>query len=137
MTKPDALREGSVLRLRSPVLATFLSFSGIGLGQFYNGDLVKGLAFIVLFLVPSFLPVTQQPGTFSFVWVMAGVWAVSLIDSPLSAWRINHLAKEFSGASPLFWIEVLILVGSAGWYFFTGNAWSLVNIICPPARFFA
>lgn len=137
-TKPDELPKGSVLRLRNPILASLFSFAGVGLGQFYNGDLAKGLIITGLFMASSFLPVAHRGVTPTLsLWIMAGIWVVSLIDSPISAWRINHLAKEFSGASPLFWVEILILAGAAGLYFFTANTWYWVNLICPPLHFIA
>jgi hypothetical protein len=135
-TKLITLPEGSILSLRNPVLATLLSFLGIGLGQFYNGDWGKGLAFCAAWLgalvLPSVLaiPAVPQP------WILGVMWGISLIDAPLSAWRINRLVKEFSGPSLFFFAELLIIAGLALWYFAGGDAMSWAGFISPAARFF-
>ncbi len=135
-TKLAALPEGSVLSLRNPVLAALLSACGIGLGQFYNGDLLKGLAFCILWLGAGMFPsVMANPAVPAF-WIMAAVWGVTIVDAPLSAWRINRLAKEFSGGSLLFFVELALMTGLAIWYLTGGDALSWVAIVSPPARFF-
>jgi len=95
---------------RKPWAAAGLSAVGIGLGQFYNGDTIKGVLFLLLVIAePFFLPLYTP---FNPVFVMVPVWAVAVADAWLSAEKINRLQKNFRKKSLLFWPEVagLILV---------------------------
>lgn len=130
-TKTIGLREGSVLDLKSPVLSGFLSCAGMGMGQFYNGDTVKGLLFNAVYL-PLVLGYLAIPYTH---WLLAGIWAVSLVDAPVAAWRINHLATDFSGTSLLFYVELLILSGLLVWFLFSGDAFVWVKKLFPAVYF--
>ncbi len=130
-TKLAALPEGSVLSLRSPLLAAALSFIGMGLGQFYNGDTIKGLLFNALYL-PAVLGYFGSP---YLSWVLIGAWLVSLADAPITSWRINHLATEFSGASLLFWVELTVLALLFVWYLVSGDAFVFVKKLYPAVQF--
>lgn len=131
-----ALPEGSVLSLRNPVLAALFSACGIGLGQFYNGDLGKGLVFCAAWLGGAMLPSATADPPLTVFWIPAIIWGVSLIDAPLSAWRINRLVKEFSGPSLLFSLEIALLAGLAGGYLLGGDTASWAEIVSPVLRFF-
>jgi len=136
-TRLAALPDSSVLNLRNPALAAILSVFGIGFGQFYNGDLAKGLAFNAIYLAGAGLQIAPGNSSTQYIfWVMAGIWGVSLLDAPLSAWRINRLVKGFSGPSLLFWTEFAILAGLAGWYIVFGTVSYWTGLVCPVVRFF-
>ncbi len=132
LTKEISLPEGSVLALRSPVIAAVLSFIGVGLGQFYNGDTLKGLLLNAMYL----------PVVFGFLGfphiatILMVVWIASIAEASVTSWRINHLATEFSGPSILFWIELLIIAGLFAWYFFSGDAFVWVKKLYPAVWFF-
>jgi len=135
-TKLAPLPEGSVLSLRNPAIAALLSLCGTGLGQFYNGDLLKGLAFCAAMTGAAMLPpaITNPVVPVSLIFI--AVWGVSVVDAALSAWRINRLVKEFSGPSLLFAAELFIIAALAAGIFFYGNAMSWAELVCPVVRFF-
>src|SRR5271157_5577663 len=43
-----------VVSIRRAYVSALLSFIGVGLGQFYNGDMLRGLAFFLAFIAISF-----------------------------------------------------------------------------------
>jgi len=132
-TKQVGLPEGSVLRLRNPVLSAVLSFTGMGLGQFYNGDTIKGLLLNALYL-----PAVLGYFGFSYLpWVLITAWVISIAEAPITSWRINHLATEFKGASPLFWIELAVLAAIFVWFIFSGDAYAIVKKMFPVVQFLA
>jgi len=103
---------------RKPLVSAALSLVGVGLGQFYNGETIKGLVVLLgvlgsLFAMPVYTAFDPRI-------VMATVWAVAVLDAYLSAKKINQLKKEFRKKSILFWPEVAALVIIAG--FFMGIA---------------
>lgn len=81
---------------KNPGLAAVLSFFWMGLGQIYNGQLAKGIAFIIgysiswvlMFLVIGFI---TTPLLFIY-----GIW-----DAYRSAEKINYdLARRAAGQAP-------------------------------------
>lgn len=93
---------------RTPWVAAVLSAAGIGLGQFYNGETIKGALFLLGFfgaLVALPLFTSLNP-----VFVVAVVWAAAVADAWLSAGKINQLQKKFSKKSPLFWPEIACII---------------------------
>jgi hypothetical protein len=81
---------------KSPWLAWGLSFVVFpGLGQFYNGDVGKGIGFTVVGLASMILSISAEDsgdeglqglgGTFFF-----GTWLVSWIDAPIRSSAINR-----------------------------------------------
>lgn len=71
--------------MRSPILAAILSLILSGLGQIYNGQVAKGVIFIVVQLVNTALTVVL------IGWVLmpiVGLWAA--IDAYLVAKRNNE-----------------------------------------------
>jgi TM2 domain-containing membrane protein YozV len=69
---------------KSPVLAAFLSLLLGGLGQFYNGEIGKGLCFLVVEFIAAFA--TMGMGYIA-------VMLVSTVDAYASANRINNANK--------------------------------------------
>jgi len=75
---------------KNPTTATILSFFVMGLGQIYNGQIGKGILFIVLYAVSWVL-----------MWVLIGfittpiLWIVGMVDANRSAKKINEkISKE-------------------------------------------
>jgi len=75
---------------KNPAIAIVLSFFWPGLGQLYNGQIGKGIIFMICSFVSALL-----------MWVIIGfllypiVWIWGLIDANASAKRINEaLAAE-------------------------------------------
>jgi TM2 domain-containing membrane protein YozV len=75
---------------KNPSTATILSFFFMGLGQIYNGQIGKGIAFIVLYGISLLL-----------MFILIGfvttpiLWIVGMIDANKSAKKINNrLAAE-------------------------------------------
>ena len=71
--------------MRSPIVAAILSLIVAGLGQIYNGQIVKGIVFIVLQLINGALTVVL------IGWILmpiVGLWA--MIDAYLVAKRGNE-----------------------------------------------
>lgn len=70
---------------KNPSLATILSFFVMGLGQIYNGQIVKGIIFIVLYAISWLL-----------MFVLIGfittpiLWIWGMIDANRSAKKINE-----------------------------------------------
>lgn len=70
---------------KNPTVATILSFFIMGLGQIYNGQIGKGVLFIVLYAV-----------SFALMFVVIGfittpiLWIVGMVDANRSAKKINE-----------------------------------------------
>ena len=78
---------------RHPGIAAVLSFFWTGLGQIYNGEIGKGIAFLVL----SFLSCAAMAVLVGFVTTPI-LWLLGIIDAYHSARRIN--AELGIGAGP-------------------------------------
>lgn len=94
-------------RWQNPWIAALMSLAGIGLGQFYNGETVKGLLFFAGVAGLLLLPLWT---TFDPLISVLLVWAVAVADAFLSAQKINRLQKTFLKKSILFWPEVMCLL---------------------------
>ena len=71
--------------MRSPILAAILSFIIAGLGQIYNGQVLKGVIFIVLQIINGVLTAVLVG------WILmpiVGLWAI--IDAYLVASSNNR-----------------------------------------------
>ncbi|GAH45265.1 unnamed protein product [marine sediment metagenome] len=75
---------------KNPSIATILSFFFMGLGQIYNGQIGKGVVFIILYGI-----------SVALIWVGVGfvttpiLWIWGMIDANNSAKKINeNIAKE-------------------------------------------
>lgn len=71
--------------MRSPLLAAILSLIVAGLGQIYNGQVVKGIVFIVLQLINTALTAVLIGWLFMPI---VGLWA--MIDAYLVARNNNE-----------------------------------------------
>jgi TM2 domain-containing membrane protein YozV len=82
-----------VVSVRRAYLSALLSFIGVGLGQFYNGDTLRGLGFFLAFIAVSFdIVITPyQPVLFY------GIWLAALAEALWSARRINRYERPFLG----------------------------------------
>jgi len=83
-------RQGPPVFYKNPSIATVLSFPWMGAGQIYNGEIAKGLAFIILYAFSVLL-----------MFVLIGfittpiLWIWGMVDANGSAKRINErLARE-------------------------------------------
>ena len=75
---------------KNPSIATILSFFFMGLGQIYNGQIGKGVVFIILYGI-----------SVALMWVVIGfvttpiLWIWGMVDANNSAKKINeNMAKE-------------------------------------------
>lgn len=75
---------------KNPTTATILSFFIMGLGQIYNGQIGKGVMFIILYAI-----------SWALMWVLVGfittpiLWIWGLVDANKSAKKINkEMAAE-------------------------------------------
>ena len=75
---------------KNPSTATILSFFFMGLGQIYNGQIGKGVVFIILYGI-----------SVALMWVVIGfvttpiLWIYGMVDANNSAKKINeNMAKE-------------------------------------------
>ncbi len=75
---------------KNPSIATILSFFFMGLGQIYNGQIGKGIVFIILYGI-----------SVALMWVVIGfvttpiLWIWGMVDANNSAKKINeNMAKE-------------------------------------------
>ncbi len=75
---------------KNPSTATILSFFFMGLGQIYNGQIGKGIIFIILYGI-----------SVALMWVVIGfvttpiLWIYGMVDANNSAKKINeNMAKE-------------------------------------------
>jgi TM2 domain-containing membrane protein YozV len=82
---------------KNPATAAILSFLLMGLGQAYNGEIAKAVAFLVLYGISIFL-------TFFMIGFVATpiLWIWSMVDAYRSSQRINqadHARQSPSNAS--------------------------------------
>jgi TM2 domain-containing membrane protein YozV len=109
---------------KSPLLAGLLSFLfPFGIGAFYNGEMIKGIVYLIIGLV------TMQPhgGAQPFAGlVLAGFYFFQIIDSVNVAKRINRQALRGEGvkeqgeeavteavrSGSVFWGALLIVIGA-------------------------
>jgi len=73
-----------------------------GLGQFYNGDTLKGVGFGIAYLIVSFGNINGQ----YYEALLAWIWALALVEAQIAAFRINSYARQFRGTSYLLWIGI-------------------------------
>jgi len=70
---------------KNPSIATILSFFFMGLGQIYNGQIGKGIVFIILYGI-----------SVALMWVVIGfvttpiLWIWGMVDANNSAKKINE-----------------------------------------------
>lgn len=72
---------------KNPGVAAVLSAVFIGLGQIYNGQIGKGIFFIILFVISILLMFIIATG---IVFITAMLWIWNVVDAHKSAKRINE-----------------------------------------------
>ncbi|VVB51147.1 Uncharacterised protein [uncultured archaeon] len=72
---------------KNPYIAALLSFFISGLGQFYVGDVMKGLVFIIFEFMTAFILVNVNYTAGGILNLFVGVW--SIFDAYRSAQRKN------------------------------------------------
>jgi hypothetical protein len=109
--------EPYVVALPKLYASAILSVIGVGLGQFYNGDTIKGVLFFLGFMLISFgyIVTPYQPQLFFGIWIMA------MIEALFSAQRISVCKRTYTGISRLLWVELALLGLVAGLHFLTGE----------------
>ena len=113
-TQPDTY----VVSIRRTYVSVLLSFAGVSLGQFYNGDTLKGLAFFLAFIAVSFNIVTTPYQTLLFY----GIWLMALGEALWSARRINRYERPFGGGSSYLLYGMLAVYGLVvALHFLTGE----------------
>jgi TM2 domain-containing membrane protein YozV len=79
---------------RYPVIAALLSFIWAGFGQLYNGQIGKGIGFIVASFVLNILVVAFIPvffiGLLFFLPVWLIFWIYNIFDAYFTAKRLNE-----------------------------------------------
>ena len=106
--------------IRTPFIATILSFFFVGWGQWYNGKTWDGVKLLgiflgvyVLMIIFSTVLSTIQPLalflTLILFFVLLMIWIYGMYDANKIAKMINRGEDAFSGKSQLFWLPAIIL----------------------------
>jgi hypothetical protein len=96
-----------VVAVRHVSVSGILSVTGVGLGQLYNGDTLKGLAFFLAFIAVSFNIITLPYQTLFFY----GIWLAAVAEALWSARRINRYERPFSGGASYLLYGLLAVYG--------------------------
>ena len=81
---------------KNPGLAAVLSFFWMGLGQIYNGELAKGIFFIIIYSISAVLMIILNGFLTTPI-----LWIWGMYDAYKSAEKINRdLANRHSGGGP-------------------------------------
>ncbi|RPI39005.1 MAG: hypothetical protein EHM53_07265 [Methanoregulaceae archaeon] len=91
--------ETYAVSVRNPFIAGILSAISPGPGQFYNGEVLKGLLFFLAFIAIAFDMIPLSMVTENHHVFFYGIWALGIIDALYSARQINHSARPCTGAS--------------------------------------
>ena len=86
-------------------ITLILSFIGVGLGQFYNGDTIKGIIFFLSFILISFGYITTPYNSQIFL----GIWIVALIEALYTTRKISRCERSYPGISYPFYAELGLL----------------------------
>jgi hypothetical protein len=123
LTDPRELRASGTIKPGTyivPARRFWIAFilSGVfpGLGQLYNGDVIKGLAFGIAYMTASF---GYIGGQFHGV-VLLGIWIAALAESLIAALRINSYVRHFKGTSYILWIGIGGLAAIVFLHLYTG-----------------
>jgi hypothetical protein len=95
--------ETYVVGLRRVYFSALMAIIGVGLGQFYNGDTLKGVGFLSAFLFVAF---SDIGGSRYHTALFFGCWVAAMCEGIFSSWQINHYKRSFSGKSYLLWAEI-------------------------------
>jgi len=80
---------GPPIFYKSPGVAAVLSFLYAGLGQIYNGEIAKGVSFIIVYTISLLLC-----AVFIGFLIVPFVWLAGIIDAYQSANKINQKIWE-------------------------------------------
>ena len=82
---------------KNPGLAAILSFFYMGLGQIYNGQIGKGVAFIVMYTISAFLIIIL----IGFI-TTPTLWIYGMYDAYKSAEKINiDISRHHGSGGPV------------------------------------
>lgn len=109
--------EEYIVSLPQAGISLLLSVFGVGLGQFYNGDTLKGIGFFIAFLLVSFDYVRTPYQALLFF----GIWIAALLEALWSCRRISRCERSFGGRSYLLYLELALLGLVAVLYLSTGE----------------
>lgn len=109
--------ETYVVGLRRVYFSALLAIIGVGLGQFYNGDTLKGLGFFCAFLFVAF---GNLGGSQYHTVLYFAIWIAATCEGIFSSWQINHYKRAFSGKSCFLWAELAFLALVVLLHFSTG-----------------
>lgn len=109
--------ETMVFGLGRVYFSAVLAIIAVGLGQFYNGDLLRGLGFSVTFLIVAF---SDIGGVQYHTILYFGIWFLATCEGIYSSWQINQYKRSFSGKSLLLWAELGFLALVVLLHFATG-----------------
>ena len=70
--------------MKSPGLAAVLSFFFMGLGQIYNGQIIKGIIFIILYSIS----IVSMAVIIGFITTPL-LWILGMVDAYMTAEKIN------------------------------------------------
>lgn len=92
---PALLAASGRLKDKSPILAAILSLAIVGVGQFYNNQIGKGLLMIILEII-IFISVAERAaadGGAALLWFAVAVWSV------IDAYRVAKQKREIYTAA--------------------------------------
>lgn len=70
--------------------AVVLNLIGVGLGQAYNRQLIKGIVFLVIFLASVIALRIELYTKDEYVWIFLGIYAILLIDAYRSSFKAER-----------------------------------------------
>jgi len=115
---PSTLKpETYIVSMRNPFIAGGLSLVSPGLGQFYNGDTLKGLVFFIGFIAVSFGMVLSGYRTPLFF----GIWIAGIIEAIWTTRRISHFEHPITSASYLLYILLVLFALIVALHLLTGQ----------------
>ncbi|MFA6331835.1 MAG: hypothetical protein WCX22_02680 [Methanoregula sp.] len=109
--------ETYVVSIRNPWISALLSATSAGLGQLYNGDTGRGLAFFLVFITLSFNIFTTQYQAI----LLPVIWIAAILEALWSARRINGYTRPFGGMSSLLYALLAVLGLIVAFHFLTGE----------------
>ena len=94
-SSPEGRQVNRAYSVKNPTLAWALSFWIVGAGQFYNGDILKGIGFIAgsgigLAIAKSGKDEEHLEKQLAGVALSVGSWLFSMIEAPQRARRLNR-----------------------------------------------
>lgn len=109
--------ETYVVGLRRVYFSALLAITGVGLGQFYNGDTLKGVGFFCAFLLVAF---GNLGGSQYHTVLYFGIWIAATCEGIFSSWQINQYKRAFSGKNYFLLAELAFLALVVLLHFSTG-----------------